>query len=161
MDADAEELVAFLDDQTGQIAAREPGLAFEPGEYTSRLRRLPSAMEEAKLDTLIVSAPDAMCWLHGYQARWYKAHTTTAWPPFQCTVVQLGDDRLLQFDMERHRYLIGRNSVVTDLRLKSANTVEEWLDFFLGELQAEEWLRGPGGVEKKSSVAHPATSADI
>jgi Xaa-Pro dipeptidase len=158
---DLKDLVAFLDDQTAQIASRQPDLAFDLDEYARRLERLQSAMEEARLDTLIVSAPDAMCWLHGYQARWYKSHSTTAWPPFQCTVVHLGDERLLQFDMERHRHLIPRTSVVTDLRLKSANTMQEWLEFFLGELQAERWLGGTVGIEKWSSVPNRATSEII
>ena len=155
---DTQEIVAFLDGQTAQIAAREQDLAFEASEYANRLSRLRSAMEEAELDALVVSAPDAMCWLHGYQSRWYKSHSTTAWPPFQCTVAHVDHDRLLHFDMERHRYLIPRTSVVTDLRLKSANSVDDWLDFFLGELQAEGWLGGTVGIEKWSSVPNRATS---
>jgi Xaa-Pro dipeptidase len=158
---DVQELVAFLDDQTELIASREPDLAFAPSEYAERLSRLRSAMEAAKLDTLIVSAPDAMCWLHGYQARWYKAHSCTAWPPFHCTVVHADHDRLVHFDMERHRYLLARNSVAQDLRLKSVNTVEEWLDFFLGELDAEGWLKGTVGIEKWSAVPNRATSEII
>lgn len=158
---DPQEVALFLDKQAAQITSRQPDLAFEPDEYAGRLRRLHAAMEEAKLDTLIVSAPDAMCWLHGYQSRWYKSHSTTAWPPFQCTVVHLGDERLLQFDMERHRQLIHRTSVVTDLRLKSAATVGEWTSFFLDELQAEGWLGGSVGIEKWSSVPNRATSEII
>ncbi len=155
---DAHEIIAFLDRQTAQIASRNADLAFAPEEYANRLNRLRSAMVEAELDVLVVSAPNAMCWLHGYQSRWYKSHSTTAWPPFQCTVVHVNHDRLLHFDMERHRYLIPRTSVVGDLRLKSAGTVEEWLDFFLGELQAEGWLGGTVGIEKWSSVPNRATS---
>ncbi|HTX08869.1 MAG TPA: Xaa-Pro peptidase family protein [Solirubrobacteraceae bacterium] len=155
---DPQELVAFVDDQAAQIASRQPDLAFDHDEYAGRLARLQVAMEHARLDTLIVSAPEAMCWLHGYQGRWYKSQSTTTWPPFQCTVVRLGDERLLQFDMERHRHLIPRTSVVSDLRLKSANTVSEWLEFFLGELEAEGWLGGTVGIEKWSSVPNRATS---
>ena len=158
---DPQDLVAFVDDQAAEIASRQPDLAFDRDEYARRLRRLQLAMEQAELDTLIVSAPDAMCWLHGYQSRWYKSHSTTAWPPFQCTVVHLGDERLLQFDMERHRYLIPRTSVVSDLRLKSVNTVGEWLEFFVGELEAEGWLGGTVGIEKWSSVPNRATSEMI
>jgi Xaa-Pro aminopeptidase len=155
------DLIAFLDDQTAQISAREPDLAFEPDEYASRLERLRSAMEQAGLDTLIVSAPDAMCWLHGYQARWYKSHSTTAWPPFHCTAVHVGEQRVLHFDMERHRYLIPRTSVAADLRLHSANTFQEWLEFFLGELAGEGWLGPTVGIEKWSSVPNRATSEMI
>jgi Xaa-Pro aminopeptidase len=158
---DPQELLAFVDKHAAQIASRPQDLAFEPGEYAERLRRLHSAMEEANVDTMIVSAPDGMCWLHGYQARWYKSHSTTAWPPFHCTAVHLGDERLLHFDMERHRLLIPRTSVATDLRLSSAGTLEEWLDFFLGELQAEGWLAGSVGIEKWSSVPNRATSEMI
>ncbi len=155
---DAQEIVAFVDRQTAQIASRKADLAFAPEEYANRLTRLRAAMEEAKLDVLVVSAPNAMCWLHGYQSRWYKGHCTTAWPPFQCTVAHVDHDRLLHFDMERHRYLIPRTSVLTDLRLKGASTVQEWLDFFLDELHAEGWLGGTVGIEKWSSVPNRATS---
>jgi Xaa-Pro aminopeptidase len=155
---DAQKLIAFLDDQTAQIAAREPDLAFAPSEYAGRLTRLRSAMEAAGLDALIIGAPDAMCWLHGYQARWYKAQSSTAWPPVHCTVAHVDHDRVLHFDMERHRYLLARNSVAHDLRLKSVNTVDEWMDFFLGELKAEGWLNGTFGIEKWSCVPNRATS---
>lgn len=155
---DAQHLIAFLDDQTEQIAEREPDLAFAPSEYADRLTRMRSAMEEANIDALVVSAPDAMCWLHGYQARWYKTHCSSAWPPVHCTVAHVDHDRLLHFDMERHRYLLARNSVLSDLRLKSVDTIDEWFDFFLGELQAEGWLEGTWGIEKWSAVPNRATS---
>jgi Xaa-Pro dipeptidase len=158
---DAQKLQAFLDNQTALIAAREPDLAFEPSEYADRLERLRSAMEGAKLDALVVSAPDAMCWLHGYQARWYKAHGATAWPPFHCTVVHVDHERMLHFDMERHRYLLARNSVASDLRLRSATGVDDWLNFFFGELAGEGWLKGTVGIEKWSSVPNRATSEII
>ena len=69
--------------------------------------------------------------------------------------------RLLHFDMERHRLLIPRTSVASDLRLSSAATFDEWLDFFVGELQAEGWLGGSVGIEKWSSVPNRATSEMI
>jgi Xaa-Pro dipeptidase len=155
---DAHELIAFIDRQAQQIAARAPDLTFAPEEYAERLRRVRTAMAQAGLDLLLVSAPDAMCWLHGYQSRWYKSHGTTAWPPFQCTAVHVDHERMLQFDMERHRLLIPRTSVVADLRLKGATSVQDWLHFFLGELAAEGWLGGRVGIEKWSSVPNRATS---
>jgi Xaa-Pro dipeptidase len=158
---DPQTLIAFIDEQMAQIAARPQDLAFGPGEYAARLQRLQSAMEEANIETMIVSAPDGMCWLHGYQARWYKSHSTTAWPPFHCTAVHVGDPRVLHFDMERHRLLIPRTSVASDLRLSSAATFDEWLDFFVGELKAEGWLGGTVGIEKWSSVPNRATSEMI
>src|ERR1700733_11557709 len=158
---DPQELVAFVDKQAAQIASRSQDLAFAPEEYADRLRRLQSAMGEAKIDTMIGSAPDAMCWLHGYQARWYKSHSTTAWPPFHCTAVHVGDQRVLHFDMERHRLLIPPTPVARDLRLSPAATFDEWLDFFVGELKADGWLGGTVGIEKWSSVPNRATSEMI
>jgi Xaa-Pro aminopeptidase len=155
------EIFAFLDHQVAQIAARENDHAFAPEEYHGRLTRLREAMAQAEIDLLVVSAPDAMCWLHGYQARWYKSHSTTAWPPFHCTVAHVDHDRLLHFDMERHRLLIPRTSVLSDLRLSSPNTLEDWLEFFLGELSAEGWLGGRTGLELWSSVPNRATSEII
>jgi Xaa-Pro aminopeptidase len=155
---DAHDLIEFIDRQAQEIADRAPDLAFTPDEYADRLQRVRTSMDHAGLDVLLVSAPDAMCWLHGFQSRWYKSHGTTAWPPFQCTAVHVDHDRMLQFDMERHRLLIPRTSVVGDLRLKGATSVEDWLDFFLGELTAEGWIGGRVGIEKWSSVPNRATS---
>jgi Xaa-Pro aminopeptidase len=148
----------FLDRQIAQIRDRDSDYAFGPAEYRNRLKRLREEMERAELEMLVISAPDAMCWLHGYQARWYKSHSTTAWPPFHCTVAHVEHDRLVHFDMERHRLLIPRTSVVGDLRLSSANTFDEWLTFFLGELSAEGWLGARTGLELWSSVPNRATS---
>jgi Xaa-Pro aminopeptidase len=158
---DPQAVATFLDEQTAQIASRPQDLAFDRSEYAERLRRTRAAMEDSGIDTLVVSAPDAMCWLHGYQGRWYKSHSTTAWPPTQCTVVRVGEDRMLHFDMERHRHLIPRTSVVSNLRLMSPNTLDQWLGFFVGELQAEGWLTGSVGIEKWSSVPNRATSEII
>jgi Xaa-Pro aminopeptidase len=153
-----DELIGFIDRKAQEIADQASDLAFTEAEYAERLHRVRAAMAGAGLDLLLVSAPDAMCWLHGYQSRWYKSHGTTAWPPFQCTAVHVDHDRMLQFDMERHRLLIPRTSVVGDLRLKGATSIEEWLDFFLGELTAEGWIGGRVGIEKWSSVPNRATS---
>ena len=47
---DAQEIVAFVDRHTAQIASRQADLAFAPDEYANRLTRLRAAMEEAELD---------------------------------------------------------------------------------------------------------------
>ena len=93
-------------------------------EYADRLRRLQSAMEEANIDTMIVSAPDA----HVLAARLSRRAGTRATRRrpglrFSARWCIVGDDRLLHFDMERHRLLIPRTSVATDLRLSSADHV--------------------------------------
>lgn len=89
-----------------QLSAREPSYSFTREEYRARLERLRAAMARDGFDLLLVSSPDAMCWLHGYQSRWYKGHSPTTWPPLQCTVVHVDSDELVHFDVAHHAELL-------------------------------------------------------
>ena len=48
-------------------------------------------MEDAGIDTLLVSSPEGACWLHGYRSRWNKMQSPTEWPPLQMTAVNAAD----------------------------------------------------------------------
>ena len=80
-------LRAFVEGAYRDLDERTPQLSFAEEEYADRLMRLRKAMADASIDTVVLTAPDSMCWLHGYQSRWYRAHSPTDWPPLQCTVV--------------------------------------------------------------------------
>jgi Xaa-Pro aminopeptidase len=64
-------------------------IAFTEDEYKSRLEKLRAAMDEEKIDVVLLSSPESQCWLHGYQARWYRTGSTTEWPPCNFTAVHV------------------------------------------------------------------------
>jgi Xaa-Pro aminopeptidase len=55
-------------------------LAFERDEYLERMRRVRVLMAEQGIDLLYVTAPDHICYLHGFFASWYKAHSPMRYP---------------------------------------------------------------------------------
>jgi Xaa-Pro dipeptidase len=151
----------FVDRQLEQLRARPAERAFDAEEYARRLALLRQAMAEAHLQLLLVSSPDGMCWLHGYQSRWYKTHSSTAWPPLQCTAVHVDHDRLVHFDMVSHRDLIPRTSIVEDMRLAAPKDLAGWLTFIVAELRAERWLGAGTGMEHHSSVPNRVISEAV
>jgi Xaa-Pro aminopeptidase len=48
---------------------------FELAEYKSRLDRIRERMSKEKIDLLYVTTPEAICYIHGYYASWYKANS--------------------------------------------------------------------------------------
>lgn len=86
--------------------------AFEQDEYDERLKKLRKAMADRGLDVVLLASPESQCWLHGYQARWYRTGSTTEWPPLNFTAVTSGD--LVLFDSEDHQKLVHLTSVIKD-----------------------------------------------
>ncbi|OBF25530.1 M24 family metallopeptidase [Mycobacterium sp. ACS4331] len=138
--------------------AQPPQHAFDRAEYEARRMRLQLAAAAAGLDLLVLSSPEAMCWLHGYQSRWYRAQSSTRWPPYQCTVMRVDSGEYVVYDVEHHDYLLRRTSVATDIRLTGRDDGEAVLDFAIADLRARGWLTGRAGLEFHSHVPNRATS---
>jgi Xaa-Pro aminopeptidase len=51
---------------------------FPLAEYARRLRALRAAMEQAEIDVIYLSSPEAICWLTGDQAEWYQGQSSSA-----------------------------------------------------------------------------------
>lgn len=132
--------------------------AFSEDEYESRRQRLQLAAGEAGFDLLVLSSPESMCWLHGYQSRWYRAQSSTLWPPYQCTVMHVPSGAVVVYDVDHHRYLLRRTSVATDLVLADDDDRDGVLEFTLADLRARGWLHGRAGLEFHSHVPHRAAS---
>ena len=94
------EFVADLDERTSAVP---PDIPFSREEYAGRLDRLRAAMAEDGIDTLLLSSPEAMNWLHGLSLRWYKAQAPRMWRPLTCTAVHVDHDRFIQFEGIEHR----------------------------------------------------------
>src|SRR5690554_4098974 len=77
----------FIAGELRRAAEIDSELPFEESEYRSRLGRLRKAMVDADLEVLIITAPDATAWLHGFTARVYSWHSGTYFPAVSATVV--------------------------------------------------------------------------
>ncbi len=160
-EVDSARLRQFIS-QTYADAAAEPTVhAFTAAEYERRRAALQHAARRAGLDLVLVSSPDAMCWLHGYQSRWYRAQSSTRWPPFQCTVLHVGSGRYVVYDVEHHADLIRRTSVAEDVVLSRDDDGDAVLRLIIDDLLVRGWLEGTVGMEFHSHVPNRATSEII
>jgi Xaa-Pro aminopeptidase len=162
------ELRAFFDQEMQRLAERPPELAFSRAEYAARLERLRSRMAADGLDLVILTAPDAMCWLHGYSSRWYRSNSSTQWPPVQCTLVHVDSDSPVLIETSSHDQLARLSSCVEDVRFIPDTNLDDWaaplddyVGFLVSELRAEGWLGGRVGLERWSSVPNPAVASVI
>lgn len=132
--------------------------AFDDEEYEARLSKLLVAMDAADIETVLLSSPESMCWLHGYTLRWYKAHASRQWPPLQCTAVNLDSRSFIHFDQEGHRAILALTSVARDLCLTRNRSLDSMLPFIVEELQKRGWLSGRVGIDRWSYIPNPAVS---
>lgn len=132
--------------------------AFSTEEYDRRRLALRDRARAAGLDLILVSSPDAMCWLHGYQSRWYRAQSSTRWPPLQCTVLHVDSGDYAVYDVAHHRHLLHRTSVATDVVLSRGDDGDAVLRLIIDDLTARGWLGGIVGMEFHSHVPNRATS---
>ncbi len=155
---DLEEFVRREGERLGALA---PKLPFAREEYEARLARLRARMLEDGIDVLVLTAPDSMCWLHGYQSRWYRAHSSTTLPPTQCTVVAASDP-MFMIETRFHEELVRLTSCITDFRglpdtgLDHEAGVQDYVRFLVEQLRQEGWTRGTVGLEAWSCVPNPA-----
>ena len=149
------------------LGERTPGLPFEPAEYSRRMTELRSRMARAGIDILVVSSPDGMCWLHGYDARWYRSHSSTRLPHVHCTVVHVDHDKAFLLDTPAHEQLAHLTSSVAEFRgvtgtgFAGEATVKDFVSFLGAEIAAHGWHHGTVGVERWSSVPNPAVQSAV
>jgi Xaa-Pro aminopeptidase len=154
------ELADFLAKMTAEMAPA-PVIPFGVDEYAARLAKLRSAMARDGIDLLLVSSPEAQCWIHGLSLRWYKAHGPRQWRPLITTAIHVDHDRFILFDGAEHQEVIRRTSMAPDVRLLPRYERERMLGFIVDELNAEGWLRGTVGLELYSYLPSPAVSAQV
>ena len=165
MTASLDDVNAYIAVQESEFADRPPNLPFTEAEYADRLARLRRKMAEEQVDTVLLTAPDTMCWLHGYTSRWYRAHSSTRFPPVHCTVVHVDHDRILLIDTAGHEDLARLTSCVHEFvgvpDEGSEPSVADFLAVLVRELTARNRLGGRIGVERWSSVPNPAVAGAI
>jgi Xaa-Pro aminopeptidase len=150
----------FLAEMTKKMAP-DPVIPFTAEEYAARLAKLRAAMAADGIDMLLLSSPEAQCWIHGLSLRWYKAHAPRQWKPLITTAVHVDHDRFVLFDGAEHEEVIRRTSMAPDVRLLPRYERDRMLDFILDQLRAEGWLRGTVGLEFYSYLPNPAVHAQV
>ncbi|WP_371140948.1 M24 family metallopeptidase [Burkholderia cepacia] len=143
--------------------------AFTDDEYASRLAKLRMAMERQRIDMVLLSSPESQCWLHGYQARWYRTGSTTAWPPCSFTAVHQDKGGVIVFDSADHARLLGFTSIATDIRHFDDPECPETADPSLNgvhgavvkALTAEGWMSGTCGIEMWTPRQNAATTGHL
>jgi Xaa-Pro aminopeptidase len=115
-------------------------------------------MSKENIDLLYVTTPEAICYLHGYYACWYKANGPMRYPQFYGTAVHVDHDRFIHFDYPTEIPQLARTSISTDNRYFSARDCKPALEFLIKELQQEGWLKGTVGLEFWSYLPNRAIS---
>jgi Xaa-Pro aminopeptidase len=148
----------FVAQLTEDTKAEPPVIPFTREEYAGRLAKLRRAMVADGIQTLLLSSPEAMCWLHGLSLRWYKSQSPRDWRPLTCTAVNVDSEDFIQFEGIEHEEMLRRTSVATDIRLLPRYQRSDMLGFIVSELAAEGWLDGTVGVEKYAHIPNAAVA---
>lgn len=154
-------VVQFVAQLTEDTKAEPPVIPFTPEEYAGGLAKLRQAMAEDGIRTLLLSSPEAMCWLHGLSLRWYKSQSPRDWRPLTCTAVNVDSDDFIQFEGTEHEEMLRRTSIARDIRLLPRYQRGDMLGFIVGELAAVGWLDGTVGVEKYAHLPNVAVAAQL
>ena len=120
---------------------------FGADEFTARLDRLRRKMETAKIDMLLLMAPESMYYLSGYQAEWYQAQSPPQWPASSAIAVHVDHDHYILFDSEREAVLTRVFTLAQDVRYFPRNALRGSVEFIVAELQRDGWLDGTVGLE--------------
>lgn len=169
------EIVENYEDVPREYAhtARLAGWTFEPVEYTKRLKALHEVMEEKGIDIALLSSPESQCWLHGYQARWYRMSSTTDWPPCNFTVVNRKESNVILIDSSDHRLLIRSTSNVMeedvyyfdmDEKIQVDTNLDGITTYVVKKLIEKKWLTKDSklvGIEEWSPRQNAATTYEL
>ncbi len=140
-------------------AAGTPDLAFTKEEYLSRIDRVRALMDRDGIDLLWVTTPDAVCWLHGFSASWYKANAPMRYPQCYGTAIHRESGRFIHFDNPSEHPVLAFTSISEDNRFLPDREAEPNIRFIVDELQAQGWLKGSVGMEFWSYVPNRAISS--
>lgn len=153
---------AYVGMMSGSVEASmtlPPEPHFSAEEYRARLRKVRSLMAVQKIDTLYVTTPEHVAWLHGFFASWYRANGPMRYPQLYGTVVRVDSDELIHFNNPSELPVLTRFSVGAEYRFFPSRDAPPSLAFIVKELKAKGWLTGTLAMEDWSYVPNPAISA--
>ncbi|MEX2648505.1 MAG: Xaa-Pro peptidase family protein [Alphaproteobacteria bacterium] len=123
---------------------------FSKKEFWGRLERIRKLMAKARIDVLLVTAPEGMYYVSGYQCEWYQGQSPRQWPASSGIAIHVDRDRFIHFDTEREAVLTRLTSVAEDIRIFPPATMRDGIAFIASELEKEGWLPGTVGIEMHS-----------
>ena len=133
-------------------------LPFSPEEYHARVERIRGLMQHAGIDLLWVTTPDAVCWLHGFFASWYKGNAPMRYPQCYGTAVHAESGRFMHFDNPTEKPVLARTSICEEARWLPDREAAPNVRFVMDELAAQGWLDGTVAMEFWSYVPNRAIS---
>ncbi|WP_162464037.1 MULTISPECIES: Xaa-Pro peptidase family protein [unclassified Mycolicibacterium] len=154
-------LEAFIKAEKERLRHDRFELPFSRAEYQQRQANIRARMEQAGIDLLMVSSPEAIAWLTGHALRWNKGQSPTAWAGTQTLAIRVDNDTPILFETAEHELMIVTRSCIDDYRLSADESLNGTLDNMFAELKAEGWLRGSVGVERWSYVPNRAVGSVI
>ena len=141
-----------------RTAFSEKDIPFSMAEYENRLERIIGGMQNVGLDLLWITTPEAICWLHGFNASWYKGNAPMRYPQCYGTVVHAGSGRYIHFDNPTEEPVLANTSVSVDNRWLPDREATPNIRFIVDELNKEGWLGGCVGMEFWSYIPNKAIS---
>lgn len=125
----------------------EKEVPFSDDEYRRRLSRIRERMSRSGIEMLLLTAPESMYYVSGYQVMWNQAQSPRQWPASSAIAIHVDHDSFILFDSEREAVLgrIFTNS--TDTRFFPRHSLRDGADFIASELGAAGWLKGTVGME--------------
>ena len=133
-------------------------LAFSKEEYLGRIEKVCGLMHEQGIDLLWVTTPDAVCWLHGFLASWYKGNAPMRYPQCYGTAIHAASGRFIYFDNPTEIPVVAYTSISEDNRWLPDREAGPNIRFVMDELAKEGWLGGTVGMEFWSYVPNRAIS---
>ena len=133
-------------------------LAFNRDEYLTRIERLRTGAAAAGIELLWITTPDAVCWLHGFLASWYKGNGPMRYPQCYGTALHTESGRLVHFDNPTEEPVLAKTSVCEEVRWLPDREAGPNVRFVTDELAALGWLGGTVGMEFWSYVPNRAIS---
>lgn len=133
--------------------------AFPEDEYRDRLRRVREGMAADGIDLLLLTAPESLFYLSGFQCEWYQAQSGRAMPPTSGIAVRADRDDYIHFETPSEAILTRLTTLSRDVRIFPIEQRRDGLPFILKELGGEGWLAGTVGLEMYNYRPNPVISA--
>jgi Xaa-Pro dipeptidase len=140
-------------------SALGPEAPFPLQEYQQRWRRTREMMADENIDLLYLTAPDSMCYMHGYRARWYRGHSPTVWAPVTGTAIHVNHEDPIHIDVQGEEVLVSASSVARNVHfVPASHSARERIEAVIQVLGGAGWLGGVVGMEHWSHVPNRAVS---
>ncbi len=146
------------------IADTEFQRPFDDEEYQSRIDRTREWMAREDVDLLYVTSPEGMCYYTGYQATWYRSHSSTRWPALAALVIHADHQDPIFYDTIGE-YLVHRATAKLELchwiPEDDFRNADDGVNYIVKDLKGRGWASGRVAMEMWSYVPGPALSGKL